>query len=312
MRVVVTGADGRLGGALVGELKMRGIETLGWTLPAFDLDRLESFSTATEAVRPGLVLHAAAWTDVEGCAREPGLAMRRNGDATGRLAAAAQASGAGFLYVSTNEVFDGRRTDARGYGEEDTAEPGNAYGASKLAGEKAASAAYAPQPGTGPSCWIVRTGWLYGPPSPDFGIKVLGAALRARAEYRVLRLVDDEMGSPTRARDLAVAILELVGMGRPGEAPARAADAGVYHLVNEGVTSRAGWAEALLAALGVVVAVERVPLATWVRASTPPRWGVLDAARASGVGVRMRPWHAALADELPRYREWIQATEARS
>ena len=113
-------------------------------------------------------------TLVDECARQPDLAMRRNGVATGVLAAACRARGVGLLVVSTNEVFSGDRRDGQGYAETDAAAPRNPYGASKLAGEEAARAAFA----DGPGLWIVRTAWLYGPPGNDFPDKITAAADR--------------------------------------------------------------------------------------------------------------------------------------
>ena len=110
---------------------------------------------------PRLVIHCAAWTDVDGCARDPETAMRRNARAVRELAEATAAAGGRLLVVSTNEVFDGTRTDGRGYREDDPVEPPNAYGASKLAGERAAVVAFG-RAGRPADLWVVRTAWLFG------------------------------------------------------------------------------------------------------------------------------------------------------
>ena len=147
MRVAVTGAGGRLGRALVAALDdapftgMRG--PLAWPRAIFDLDAPDAVGGLLDRERPEVVVHAAAWTDVDGCARDPELALRRNGVATGVLARACAERGIDLIVVSTNEVFDGRRTDGRGYAVTDEPAPINAYGASKLAGERAACEAFA-------------------------------------------------------------------------------------------------------------------------------------------------------------------------
>ncbi len=173
MRVAVTGAGGRLGRALLGALAdapFTGLAgPLAWGRPDYDLDDPGAAERLVARDRPEVVVHAAAWTDVDGCARDPDLAMARNGTATGRLARACAAAGVDLVVVSTNEVFDGRRTDGRGYRPDDPTAPANPYGASKLAGELAARDAYAALPGGGsglggPALAIVRTAWLYGPP----------------------------------------------------------------------------------------------------------------------------------------------------
>ena len=299
MRVAITGAGGRLGRALVTALEESPFTgpfgPLAWTRPIFDLDQPAAFAALLDRDRPEVVVHAAAWTDVDGCARDPELALARNGTATTALAEAAAARGIDLVVVSTNEVFDGRRTDGTGYAPDDPTNPINPYGASKLAGEAGARAAYASvgdggkSVGAGPSLGIVRTAWLFGPPGNDFPAKILAAADRARAAGEPLRLVSDELGSPTAAHDLAEAIADLIG---------GAAIAGTHHLVNAGIASRADWAREILRQASIDVPTEDVPAATWPRASMPPAWAVLAATPLPG-GEPMRPWPLALADRLP-------------
>jgi len=307
MRVAITGAGGRLGRALLaalGEAPFTGPGgPLAWDLPDHDLDKPASSERLVRRDRPDVVVHTAAWTDVDGCAGDPALAHRRNGAAVGDLAAACMRAGADLVYISTNEVFDGLRTDGRGYSPGDEPRPVNPYGASKRAGEVAAQAAYlrhdglvAPRAGAadgtppaGPQLAIVRTAWLFGPPGNDFPDKILAAAERARAACEPLRVVGDEVGSPTYAPDLADAIVELLASGTY---------AGLHHVVNAGAVSRAAWARAILAAAGVNVPVTEVPLSSWTRPSAVPPWAVL-APTPLPSGEPLRPWEAALADYLP-------------
>lgn len=294
MRVAVTGSSGRLGRALVHALEdapftgPRG--PLAWTRADLDLDAPDGIATALDRDRPEVVVHAAAWTDVDGCARDPDLAMRRNGDATGILAAACAARGVELVVVSTNEVFDGRRTDGRGYDATDRPEPANPYGASKLAGERAAIDAFGDQAGT--ALGIARTSWLFGPPGRDFPDKIIQAAARAQAAGEPLRVVADEWGSPTSTADLAEAIVELL---------AEDVHPGLHHLVNGGIASRAEWAAEVLRVARVDVPLEPVPAATWTRPSTPPRFGVLlPTPMPSGIPIRL--WQQAVADQAVRLR----------
>jgi dTDP-4-dehydrorhamnose reductase len=298
VRVVVTGAGGRLGRAVVaalGEAPFTGpFGPIAWSRAIFDLDAPDDVGRLLDRDRPEVVVHCAAWTDVDGCAREPELALRRNGEATGVLARAAAERGVDLIVVSTNEVFDGRRTDGLGYGPADPTNPINPYGASKLAGEIAAREAYeranaAGGPGSGAALGIARTAWLYGPPGNDFPAKILAAAERSAASGDPLRLVADEIGSPSYTHDVAEGITELIGS---------AAVAGTHHLVNGGRASRAEWARELLRQARVDVATEDVPGSTWPRASTPPAWAVLEPTPLPG-GEPLRPWQAALADYLP-------------
>lgn len=349
MRVAVTGAGGRLGRALIAALQdapfTGPLGPLAWSRPAYDIDDPEAAARCIRATAPEVVVHAAAWTDVDGCAREPERAMRRNAMAVAELAEACVRAGVDLVLVSTNEVFDGRRTDGRGYAPDDRPRPGNSYGASKLAGESAAQAAFlrhgglidlpgAARPATpaavpaipavasprasppavpavasppaapavaappssppssqpaAPQLAIVRTAWLYGPPGNDFPARILAAADRARAGGEPLRVVGDEVGSPTFAPDLAQGILDLLAAGT---------FAGIHHIVNAGSVSRAGWGRHVLAAVGVEVAIVEVPLASWARPSSPPAWAVL-APTPPPSGEPLRPWQAAFADYAP-------------
>jgi dTDP-4-dehydrorhamnose reductase len=304
VRVAVTGAHGRLGRALIAALEEAPFVGLSgptaWDRKSFDLDSPGHVTDVLDRDRPEVVVHAAAWTDVDGCARQPELAMARNGAATGTLAEACADRGLDLIVVSTNEVFDGRRTDGRGYRPTDPTNPINAYGASKLAGELAALQAYGREGRadgnravggrrSGGTLGIVRTAWLFGPPGNDFPAKILVAAERANATDEPLRLVADEIGSPTYSVDLAEAIAGLIG---------GAAIDGVHHLVNDGAVSRADWARELLHQAGLETATQDVPASTWARVSTPPAWAVLEPTQLPG-GEPMRSWQAALADYLP-------------
>jgi dTDP-4-dehydrorhamnose reductase len=229
--------------------------------------------------------------------------MRRNAIAVAEIADACAAAAADLVLVSTNEVFDGRRIDGHGYAATDRPSPGNPYGASKLAGEAAAQAAFLRRggavstpvdaaPPSAPQLAVVRTAWLFGPPGNDFPARILAAAERARAAGQPLRVVSDEIGSPTYAPDLAEAIVELLGAG---------SFAGVHHVVNGGTVSRAAWARAVLAGLGLDIAMEEISLAAWERPSAVPPWAVLEPTPLPS-GELLRPWEAALADYLPMLR----------
>jgi dTDP-4-dehydrorhamnose reductase len=292
VRIAVTGANGRLGRALIealGDAPFAGPGgPIPWTRREFDLDAPAGIGDRLDRDRVEVVVHAAAWTDVDGCAREPDLALRRNGDATGVLASACAERGVDLVAISTNEVFDGARTDGRGYTPTDPTNPINPYGASKLAGEQAARQAFAAS--RSGRLAIVRTAWLYGPPGNDFPAKISAAAERARQAGEPLRVVGDEIGSPTYSRDLAEAIVDLLAADEPAS--------GVLHLVNEGRASRADWAREVLRLRSIDVAIEEVPASTWQRASSPPLWAVLEPSPLPSAEP-MRAWQQALADYLP-------------
>lgn len=283
-RVAVTGPRGRVGSALVRELRDAGASVLEWARPDYDLDDSSAATRLVARDRPALVFHAAAWTDVEGCAREPDRAMRRNGSAAAELAEACVATGADLVYLSTNEIFDGERADGRGYAEDDPANPPNPYGRSKLNGEESLRAAYDGQPGR---AWVVRTSWVFGLPGNDFPARITAAGDRLEGTAR-LRVVVDEIGRPTYAADLAKQMLSLIAVASPG----------TYHLANSGPASRFEWARVILARCRPTVELEEISLADYDRASVPPRWGVLDTTKAESLGLALRPWPEPLAAYL--------------
>ncbi len=301
MRVAVTGAGGRLGSALITALADAPFTgpagPIAWRRDAFDLDAPDGVGARLDRDRPEVVVHAAAWTDVDGCALDPELAVRRNGLATGVLAAACAERGTDLLIISTNEVFSGEWRDGRPWLATDPTGPGNPYGASKLAGERLAAAAFADRPGA--AFGIARTAWLFGAPGRDFPSRILDAAERARAAGEPLRAVGDEWGTPTYTADVADAIVELL---------AEDAVAGVHHLVNGLTATRADWARYVVARAGIEVEVVNVPMSTWERPSRPPMWGVL-AATPLPSGEPLRVWPDAMADYAPHL---LRATRARA
>jgi dTDP-4-dehydrorhamnose reductase len=269
---------------------------IAWPRGELDLDTVGEATVAAliDRDRPEVVVHTAAWTDVDGCAREPDLALHRNGDATGVIARACAQAGVELVHVSTNEVFDGSRTDGIAYAPDDPVRPPNPYGASKLRGEELARQAYEGAVG-GARLAIIRTSWLYGPPGNDFPAKIAAAAIRARDAGEPLRAVSDETGRPTFTVDVAEAIAELLGADALAHAGERV---GVHHLVNGGMATRAEWAREVLRVTRIQVPVVEVPGSTWPRASTTPAWAVLQPTPLPS-GEPMRDWHEAFADAAP-------------
>jgi dTDP-4-dehydrorhamnose reductase len=260
-RVAITGAAGQLGRQLVTAYEAAGHEVHPLTRAQLDLD--EPRDEAIARLTPDVVVNSAAWTDVDGCARDPARAMRLNGEAAGTVAEMAARCGALSVQISTNEVFDG--SAERPYGTDDEPRPINAYGASKLAGERAVAS-------VNPRHLIVRTAWLFGPGGANFVTKILAAARRAATEGEWLRLVDDEWGNPTWTPDLASAVVGLTDSF---------VDSKVVHAVGDPPTTRLGWAAEAFDAAALEIRVEPVPLATFERASTPPARAIL--ARSEGV-----------------------------
>ncbi len=298
MRVAVTGARGRLGSALIAALADAPFTgpagPIAWGRDAFDLDSPEGVGVWLDRDRPEVIVHAAAWTDVDGCALDPALAMRRNAVATGILAAACAARGRDLLVISTNEVFEGATVTGRPHLPTDPISPGNPYGASKAEGERLAALAFAESPG---ALGIARTAWLFGSPGRDFPSRILEASERAIAAGEPLRVVGDEWGTPTYTADVADAVVDLVAHDAVG---------GVHHLVNGLFATRADWARYVVARAGLDAEIVNVPMSTWERPSRPPHWGVL-APTPLPSGEPLRVWPDAMADYAPAL---LRATRA--
>ena len=283
MKILVTGAAGRLGGRLLHVLSERGhagfgADVVGEGVLRGDLTEFAATRALVRDSQPDLVLHPAAWTDVDGCARDPHKAIVVNGFGTQHVGLAAAEVGAAVLYVSSNEVFDGLRADP--YREYDVPNPGNPYAYSKWVGERALMA-------INPRHYIVRTAWLFAHGGKNFIQAVLGAAQAGKP----LRVVTDEVANPTYNEDLAVALAALIETGRYG----------IYHLTNEGACSRWAFARYFLNRAGYAdTPLEPIVVRQYGRPSVPPRYSSLENMAGALVGIRLRHWQAAVDDFLQR------------
>jgi dTDP-4-dehydrorhamnose reductase len=275
MRIVITGADGQLGGELVRALAVQA-EVIGTTLADLDVtdpgcvERLAS-------LRPDWVVHAAAATDVDGCEGEPERAMAVNAEGTRRVAEGCRRAGAGLVYVSTDYVFDGLKGSP--YIEEDPPAPLNAYAWSKLEGERATQQ-------VAPRWVLIRSAWLYGTRGKNFVTTILEKA----AAGERLRVVDDQVGSPTYAADLADAVGLLLSRRLNG----------LYHVTNSGSCSWYEFARQILRLAGAAsVSLSRISSAELSRPARRPAYAVLENAAWQAAGLPpLRPWPEALAAML--------------
>lgn len=286
MRVLITGGRGQLGRALQEALAQHQVSARD--LPEMDVTDPEAVRRAFDELQPELVIHAAAWTDTAGCESDPERAMLVNSEGSRHVAEACAGAGAVMLYVGTNEVFDGETGVP--YGEEDDPNPINAYGRSKLAGEKCVQS-------TVERYFIVRTAWLYGAGRVSFPEKVLQAA----AEGRPLKGVTDEIASPTWTADLAAAIAALV----------RGAPFGTYHLTNSGHCSRLEWIQEVLRLVGLGdITVEPTSQREFGAPYRKPTFSALANAKAARLDIELRPWQEALEEHLRRWQSESGAAPA--
>lgn len=294
-KVLITGSSGMLGVDLSRRLRA-GYEVAGLDVVRSSRSSVDTFypgdvtdrETVSEVIGkagPGIVIHTAAWTDVDGCELDPAKAYRVNADGAKNVALACRAAGAALIFISTDFVFDGRKTTP--YTETDKPGPISVYGDSKLKGEEAVAQTLAEHV-------ILRTSWLYGACGMNF---VDTIRTKARTE-RVLKVVDDQVGSPTYTVDLARAIEALLEkiLGRHG-AERRAH--GVYHVSNAGAVSWYAYAKQILKLAGSKTAVMPISSAELNRPAQRPAMSAMDGAKFRRLtGYRMRSWKSALKEYL--------------
>ena len=271
MRVLLTGADGQLGRDAAAALERRHIPFLGLTSREMDLTRAEQVEAVLADYRPDAVLHCAAYTAVDRAEDEPERCMAVNGDGTRHLARGCAALGARLLYVSTDYVFPGDGTAP--YEVTDPTGPLNVYGRSKLAGEEWVRQLVA-------RYFIVRTSWLMGR-----GNNFVKTMLRLAESHRELRVVDDQIGSPTFTADLAPLLVDMLLSDRYG----------VYHAANEGFCSWAELAEETFRLAGRDAAVRRITTEEYGARALRPKNSRLSHASLARAGFGpLPPWQESL------------------
>lgn len=211
MKILITGANGLVGRALVKECSGRGDDVLAYDHKALDIGDPRAVETIIGEQRPDAVINCAAWTDVDGCESDPDRAQRVNALGPENLARASRNAGAVLVTISTDYVFDGRKDGF--YTQRDQPLPISVYGNSKLEGERRAQLAHA-------RTIVVRSGFIFGPGGKNFLSNVVSLAKRGAK----LKAIRDCWGTPTYGRDLAARLRELAVLDLPG----------TYHVVNSG------------------------------------------------------------------------------
>ncbi len=287
MRILVIGRDGQLSHSLAEQgSKRTDLELKAVGRPQLDLERPDTIDNEIVAFRPDVVVNAAAYTAVDKAESEPEKALAVNREGAAVASGAAAKVNSAFIHISTDYVFDGRKSEP--YVEEDETGPLNVYGRSKLEGERAVLAAH-------PRALVLRTSWLFSP----FGSNFMKTMLRLGSERPVLRVVGDQIGNPTSALDLASAILDIapVLQEEPG---------GLYHLSGADSTSwydfadfifqegkKHGWPSP---------ALEAIPSSEYKTPAQRPDNSRLNCnAFASRFGITLRPWNDAVLEVVARY-----------
>jgi len=279
MKILVTGVTGQLGGEVAIEFKRLGHEVIATDRQTLDFMQPAQAAVLVRSQQPDWVINCAAYTQVDKAESEPGVAFTVNRDTPEQLAQAVAEYGGRLLQVSTDFVFDGRQT--RPYVEDDAPNPLGVYGRSKLEGEQAVLAAL-------PAATLLRTAWVYGAHGHNF-VKTM---LRLAGEGKPLRVVSDQIGSPTWTADIVTVITSLVDRQA----------AGVFHFTAAGETSWHGFASAILAEasrIGFDIntdSVEPIPTTDYPTPATRPAYSVLNTDK-------IKPW---LSAPVPEWRDSLK------
>ena len=285
MKVLVTGAGGQVGRMLCATCPA-GVDLVTRTHTELDIGEGAAVRSHIEQVRPNAIINAAAYTAVDQAESEPELAQRINSEGPGHLAAGAAACGARLLHLSTDFVFDGRFSSP--YRADAPTNPLSVYGTTKRDGERAVMDTL-PEHSV-----IVRTAWVYAAEGKNF----LNTMLRVMRERGAVRVVADQVGTPTAARPLAETLWKIV---------MRPEIRGIHHWTDAGVASWYDFAVAIAeegAALGLLPQTVTVaPIATedYPTPAHRPAYSVLDKRSLAAFGLSPRHWRARLRDTLKEH-----------
>ena len=273
MRILVTGAAGLLGNAVVRTAGERGHDVRAFARSDLDITDPAEVDRRLRAEKPDVVVHCAAYTAVDRAEEESEQAMNVNRDGTRNVAMAAAQVGATVVYPSTDFVFNGRASTP--YGPDDETSPLNAYGVSKLAGEQVLAT-------SGCSWMVVRTSWLYGAGGRDFVDAVLERGARRGGGMTV---VDDQVGCPTWSGSLAPGIVGLAEEGAKG----------TYHLCDAGQASWLDLAQKVVEEAGIDLELTATSTLAWGAPAKRPPYSVLDCSKGERIlGREMTPWPESL------------------
>jgi len=277
MRVTLFGASGLLGKALMREWS--GDTVTGLTSHAADIRDARRVQEVVRDTRPEWIVLAAAYTDVDGCEGNPDLAFGVNRDGAVNVAVAAKQVGARLLFLSSDYVFDGKKSAP--YEIEDSRNPQSVYGRTKAEAEIKLLELM-------PECCIARTSWLFGIGGKCFPDTILKLA----ASRPALDVVNDQRGCPTYAADLARAIIQLC----------RNDASGIVHVTNAGDCTWFEFAREIVSSAGLATAVRPVSSEQMARPAPRPAYSVLSPTRLNALGISLPSWHDALLRYLQERR----------
>jgi dTDP-4-dehydrorhamnose reductase len=294
--ILVAGKSGQLARCLRDSAVLRNVPLVAVGRPEMDLESGEGIDRVMDSVEPSAIVNAAAYTAVDPAEAEPERVYALNCDGAALLADAAARRGIPFIQISTDYVFDGSKRSP--YREEDVPAPLNVYGSSKLASETAVLKVC-------PGAAVIRTSWVYSP----YGNNFVRTMLRLSETQQMVRVVDDQCGTPTSAADLAAAILMVADRLRSATG---GDDAGVYHLAGQGETSWHGFADAIFTGLArrgrCAPRLQAITTEEYPTPARRPKKSCLDSSKAERIfGVRLPPWRSSLEECLDQLEKELHA-----
>ena len=291
MSWLITGGSGQLGIAVSQELDKLGIAFDAWSSKDLDITQSSMVDESIENLFPSVIVNCAAWTDVDGAESHEIDASRVNSDGPENLAIAAKRYNSKLIHVSTDYVFSGDSQSPWQIADE--INPQSAYGRTKAQGEIRVLANYSE------NSFLVRTAWLYSPWGKNFAKTMTKLALKGTGEVRV---VDDQVGQPTSASDLARQLVELGRSTSP---------AGIFHGTNSGQASWYEFAQKIFKLAGADVGrVTPVSSSEYPRPARRPSYSVLSHDAWANTSVKaMRDWRIALAEAMPAIISAVKAEE---
>lgn len=269
-KLAIVGASGQLGSQFINDYPKH---TIAFSPSDLDITDKTTFE-GLERTRPRVIINCAAYTNVDKAEIEPDLAYAVNADGAANLAQLARKIDALLVQISTDYVFDGKST--RPYFEEDPTNPINVYGKTKLEGEKAVM-------NSGARYLILRTAWLYGGKGPNFILKMIGLG----RQHPQVKVVDDQIGSPTFTKDLAEATMALI----------KNRQTGLFNAVNAGQTSRFELTKEIFRLSGLVAKVIAAKSADFPTPAARPTYSVLATSKLARF-YRPRAWQDALKEYI--------------
>jgi len=279
LRTLILGAKGMLGQELA--KSFASYEPTLWDIDEIDITDQSQVNKKIGELAPKLIINAAAYTNVDACEENEELATRVNSTAVGYLAEVSKKLDATLVHYSTDYVFDGSKKE--GYAEDDVPNPINAYGRSKLVGEeqilKQVSTTPADRQDDGLKYYIIRTAWLYGHAGKNF-VETMLSLVEKREPIKV---VDDQIGSPTYAPDLAQATFDLITSKK---------ESGIYHRTNSETTSWYGFAKEIFKVFNKEVRVKPCATDEFPRKAARPAFSILKSTKLP----LLRSWKEALQD----------------